>query len=200
MAYFIVGLGNPGEEYDDSRHNTGRMIVDSFHKKISKDYDFSAWKFDQKLSAQKSTGKIGTQSVTLLLPDTFMNNSGKSVKPLITSVKQAHNLVVVHDDIDLPLRVLKIVWNRGTGGHRGVESITKAIKTEEFVRIKIGVSPSTPSGKVKKPQGEEKVVNFILGKFKSTDQEIFKKVSKRAIEALATIVEEGKERAMNLFN
>lgn len=200
MAWIIAGLGNPGEEYSDSRHNTGRTIVQIFQKKMSKARDFSDWKLDGKLVAQTSTGQIGKESVTLLLPETFMNNSGKSLKPLIASVKKARRLVVVHDDIDLPLGSLKIVFKRGAGGHRGVESVKKAVKTEEFIRLKVGVSPNTPSGKVKKPRGEEKVVNFILGQFKPAEKEALKKVATKAAGALEMIVEAGKDRAMNVFN
>src|ERR1700733_6443483 len=150
MSYIIVGLGNPGEEYAETRHNTGRMLVQLFGKMHD-----AEWKVDKKLSAQIAKVKIGKQTVTLVLPDTFMNNSGKSVKPLVTSIKSAEKLLVIYDDLDLPFGSAKISFNKSSGGHKGLESIIKNIKTEKFARIRVGISPVTPSGKIKKPKGEE---------------------------------------------
>ena len=95
-----------------------------------------------------------------------MNKSGLAVKPIITSKKKAEALIVIHDDLDLPIGKFKISFNKSSGGHRGVESIIKAIKTEAFTRVRIGISPATPSGKLKKPKGEKDVGDFILGEFK----------------------------------
>jgi PTH1 family peptidyl-tRNA hydrolase len=200
MSYIIVGLGNPGPEYEKTRHNTGRLILEAFYKKASKENELSEWKVDKKLSAIKSTGKIGKESVVLLEPETMMNNSGKSLKELINTPKKAEKLVVIYDELDMPLGSYKISFNRGSGGHRGVESIIKNIKTKEFVRIRVGISPATPSGKLRKPQGEEKVIDFILGKFKPAEEEELKKVSKKITEALFCLIEEGREKAMNMFN
>lgn len=194
--FLIVGLGNPGEEYENTRHNTGRMIVEAFRKK----QDFSGWSFDKKRNALVSSGKIGKKEVMLLLPETFMNKSGLSLKNLITSVKKAHDLTVVYDDLDLPLGKMKISFNRGSGGHKGIESIVRTIKTKEFVRIRVGISPSTPSGKLKKPSGEKAVVDLILGKFKNSELEQMKKVSKNVVAALEEIIGEGLESAMGKWN
>jgi len=198
MSYVIVGLGNPGSEYENSRHNTGRIILDAFAKKAKE--DLSEWQLDKKLQALKSTGKIGKENVVLLEPETMMNNSGKSLKDLINSPKKAEKLVVIYDDLDLALGTMKISFNRGTGGHRGLESIVKNIKTKAFIRLRIGIAPSTPSGKIKKPEGEDKVVDFILGNFKPAEEETLKKVSKKATLALTTILENGLSQAMNSFN
>jgi len=200
MSYIIVGLGNPGPEYTNTRHNTGRLVLEAFYKKASKENDLSEWKVDKKLQALKSTGKISTESVVLLEPETMMNNSGKSLLELVNTPKKAEKLVVIYDDLDLPLGGYKISFDRGSGGHRGLDSIIKNIKTKAFVRIRVGVSPSTPTGKLKKPQGEEKVIDFILGKFKPAEEEELKKVSKKIIDALFCLVEEGREKAMNEFN
>lgn len=195
MAYIFVGLGNPGQEYEDTRHNTGRILVSLFGKAND-----AEWKMDKKLNAQVAKIKIGKSPVTLVLPDTFMNNSGKSVKPLITSVKSAEKLVVLYDDLDLPFGTNKISFNKSSGGHRGVESIIKNIKTEKFARIRVGISPTTPSGKIKKPKGEEAVTKVILGKFKPEELTALKKLSKKVNEALETFVSEGLEKAMTGFN
>ena len=130
----------------------------------------------------------------------MMNNSGSGLKLVVNSAKKAEQLVVIHDDLDLPLGRFKIVFDRGAGGHHGVESIIKNLKTQKFVRIKVGISPLTPSGKLKKPSGEEKVVNFILGKFRDPELAELKKESKKIAQAVATLMAESREKAMTLFN
>lgn len=195
MSFIIVGLGNPGEEYEKTRHNVGRHAVMSF----AKAHDTSEWKHDKKLNALVARAVVGNEKVTLVLPQTFINKSGASLRPLIGSAKKAERLVVIHDDLDLPAGSLKIIFNRGSGGHRGVESINHAIKTERYVRVRVGVSPRTASGKVKKPDAS-KVINFILKKWRPSDEEVFRPVWKKVNDALAIIVTEGRERAMGQFN
>jgi peptidyl-tRNA hydrolase, PTH1 family len=143
------------------------------------------------------------KKIVLVLPETFMNKSGASAGYFIKSTKAAQNLVVVYDDMDLPLGTIKIVYNRGSGGHKGLESVARAVKTKEFTRVRIGVSPSTAKGRAKKPGGEdkdEKVLNFILGKFKATEEPELKKILKKVSEAIQCLVEEGRDRAMNMYN
>ena len=192
MNYVIVGLGNPGGEYASTRHNTGRMAVEVFAKKKG----VSEWRTDKKAVTQVAK----TDSATLLLPDTFMNKSGTAVAKYVKSVKSAEKLVVVYDDMDLGLGTIKLSFDRGSGGHKGIESIARALKTRAFVRIRIGVSPATSSGKIKKPSGEKEVLSFILAKFKPTELDTLKKVFKKVEEALDIIVDEGHLRAMNVCN
>ena len=218
MTYIVVGLGNPGDEYKNTRHNAGRIFIDSIRKK----FEFSEWKKDsakllrnngaspctknfgvgtnKRTNALVSNGKIGKSAVVLVEPETGMNKSGDSVSKFITNAKKARELIVIHDDVDLPIGSFKILFNRGSGGHKGLESVMRKIKTKEFVRIKIGVSPITPSGKIKKPKGEQKVVDLILSEFKEKEFDTIKKLSKKVCEALEMIVLEGKEKAMNRFN
>ena len=195
MAYIFVGLGNPGTEYEETRHNTGRMLVSAFGK-----IHGAEWKIDKKINAQVSKVKVGKTLVTLVLPETFMNNSGKSVKFFVTSIKSAEKMIVVYDDLDLPFGTAKISFNKSSGGHRGLESIIKNIKTEKFARVRIGISPATTSGKIKKPKGEDAVTKVILGKFKPDELTQLKKLSKKVNEALETFVSEGLEKAMTGFN
>jgi PTH1 family peptidyl-tRNA hydrolase len=129
-----------------------------------------------------------------------MNKSGLSLKPIIVSKKKAENLIVIYDDLDMPLGKIKISFGRGSGGHKGVESIARSIKTKEFIRIRVGIAPATPSGKIKKPKGEEKIIDFILGGFKKKETEMLKKVFKKVNEALEVIIKEGRQKAMNEFN
>jgi PTH1 family peptidyl-tRNA hydrolase len=172
----VVGLGNPGKEYENTRHNTGRILVGLIQKKLE----------DSKIK--------------FITPDTFMNNSGKAVAPLIKNKKDLKDLVVIYDDIDLPLGKMKISFNRSSGGHNGLGSIIKHLKSEEFLRIRIGISPATPKGVVKKPKGEKAVLNFLLGEFKKPELETLKKLSKKVAEAVETIFSESKEKAMSIYN
>ncbi len=192
----IVGLGNPGEEYSQTRHNTGRIVLSQFLKDFAEE-EMSASK---KLKALTMEGGIKKEKFTVVFPETFMNKSGISVAPLITSKKKAEQLVVVYDDLDLPLGKIRISFDRGSGGHRGLESIIKMIKTAAFVRIRVGISPITPSGKLKKPHGEKDVEKFILGKFSAKETEVLKKVSKEIRDAIETFALEGREVAMTKFN
>ncbi len=192
----IVGLGNPGEEYKNTRHNAGRIALQSFVKA----FDFDVPVLVKKYQALFSLGKLGKQEVGIFLPETFMNKSGVSVASIVKSKKKAEQLIVVHDDLDLPLGKIKISWNRGTGGHRGVLSIVKNLKTEGFIRIRIGVSPTTPSGKLKKPKGEDAVDRFIVGPFKASELDEVKKVSKKVTGALETIILYGAQSAMGEYN
>ncbi len=158
-----------------TRHNTGRLALADFI-----------------INGEKKKVKV-------IFPETFMNNSGKILRPIITSKKKAGDLIVVHDDLDLPLGRFKIAFGSGSAGHRGVESIIKNIKTKDFIRIRVGISPSTPSGKIKKPDAK-KVIDYIIGKFKPSELAIIKKISKKITPAIEAIMNEGLQKAMSLYN
>ena len=195
-THVIVGLGNPGSEYELTRHNTGRMCVEHIHSA----HDFAEWKIEKKPPMRWAKGGIVGKKSVLVAPDTFMNNSGRAVAHFIKSKKEAGNCVVVYDDMDLPLGTIKISHDRGSGGHNGVESVIRALKTRAFVRIRIGVSPATAKGVAKKPSGEDKVLKFLLGKFKPEELKVLKKVYARVGEALECLVTEGYQQAMTNFN
>jgi len=197
MTYIIVGLGNPGEEYEHTRHNIGRLAVDAF----ARANDLSLWDEDKNAHAHYVRGAIGKHKVELLLPDTFMNKSGSAVLYAKTKHKcKPENIIVVHDDIDLPFGKMRISIGRGSGGHRGVDSIAHSLKTKDFVRIRIGVSPTTAKGLARKPGGEEKVLAFLMGNFRKPEMDALKKVFKTVNEALKTILADGHTKAMNTFN
>ena len=196
MSWVIVGLGNPGEEYVATRHNTGRMALEFY----AKQHGSSAWKEDKKSNSLTTGASVGKHMLALVLPNTFMNKSGAAVAKFVKSIKAAERLIVVYDDLDLPLGTMKLSFDRGSGGHKGIESIARALKTKRFVRIRIGVSPATATGKLRKPTGEKEVVDFILTKFKPHELDELKKVFKKASLAIETIVGEGREIAMNRFN
>ena len=176
MKYLIAGLGNPGEKYKETRHNVGARVLGEFGRKNK------------------------NKKLTLLAPITFMNRSGEAIGKLIKSKLAAGKLVVIHDDLDLPFGRFKISFGRGAGGHRGVESIIRKLKTESFIRLRIGIAPTTPAGKIKKPQGEDRIVKFILGKFTSKEETGLKKLMPQLVEALEIITTAGPAPAMNQFN
>ena len=192
--FIIVGLGNPGQEYENTRHNAGREVL----KLITKQLDFSEWVEKQKTLT--AAGKIGQNKVQFILPNNFMNNSGKSVAPLVKSKKDLAQLIVVYDDLDLPIGQLKISFNRSAGGHRGMESIIKNLKSEEFTRIRIGIATETSSGKIKKPKGEKAVITYLMGQFKEKEMAELKKIAKKISAALEVLIAEGRNKAMTIYN
>ena len=193
---YIVGLGNPEEKYVGTRHNVGRDIVIEFAKKNK----FDEFEYDNKINAQISEGAIKKEKVLLILPDTYMNKSGNALKKFITSAKKAGDMMVIQDDLDMGLGTMKIVFNKKSAGHRGIDSVIRAVKTRAFPRIKIGISPMTPTGKIKKPKGEEKVVKHVLGKFSPSEQKEIKKIQKKAVEALEEFIINNYLSAQNKFN
>ena len=196
MGYIFVGLGNPGDEYKNSRHNTGRMVLEYLHNAG----DFSEWKHNVKLNALVSKGKIRSKVVTLIEPETMMNKSGYSLSGLVTNAKSAENIVVLYDDIDLPLGRVKISFGRGSGGHKGLASIIKKIKTKDFVRFRIGISLPLKRGGVKKPKGESGVIDFILGDFSKQEKAQINKIAKQVSEVAEALVIKGLNNARNSFN
>jgi len=196
MTLTIVGLGNPGKEYEKTRHNAGRNAVMLFAKQER----FGDFCFNKKANALVIEGNIGTERGNLVLPETMMNNSGKAVSAFVKSVKAAKNLLVIHDDLDLPLGTLKMVFGRGSGGHKGVESVMRALKTENFARIRIGTSAPGKKNQAKKVSGEEKVIKFVIGKWKPGEEATFKKVLKKSAEAVRLYATEGIESATQFAN
>jgi len=154
----IVGLGNPGQKFEKTRHNLGFRALDEFLK----EFDFPFFKFSRKFNAEISEGFLNGGKIILAKPQTFMNNSGKAVKSLTLNLKP-ETLIVVHDDIDLPLGTIRIVQNRGEAGHKGVKSIIDVLGTRDFIRIRIGIKPiNNQQLAIKKLEVER----FVLKKFR----------------------------------
>lgn len=197
MATVIVGLGNPGGEYAKTRHNAGRMVVEAYAKQAG----FEDFALRKAANASVTDGFIDSEKVQLVLPEVFMNQSGKGVTAFVKSVKAAKSLLVVRDDLDLPIGTVKMtVHGRGSGGHKGVESIMRVLKTKEFAQLKIGISGATPKGRVRKPNGEEKIVNHVIGKFSPKEQEALKAVFKKTNAAIELFITDGIEAAMLAAN
>lgn len=163
----IIGLGNPGKKYEKTRHNVGFRVIDQL-------------------------SFLDREKVVLAKPKGFMNNSGKAVKELLKNKKiKPRDLIVIHDDIDLPLGKIRIVKNRGSAGHKGVGSIIKEIGTKNFIRIRIGILPE------RKPKQADR---FVLQNFKKEEEKIVKEVVGKTTEAIDIFLKEGLEKMMNRFN
>lgn len=160
MTTLIIGLGNPGKEYEKTYHNAGFLALQHLARDAGKNWKRGAdsWEY---LKLGKSI---------LVRPLTFMNNSGQAVKSALAYFKVLpQNLLVIHDDSDLPLGKYKLVFGRGSAGHKGVESIQKALKTKEFSRLRLGIRPEV-KGVGLPPEGRrEKAETFVLKKMSSAD-------------------------------
>ena len=205
----IVGLGNPGQKFQKTRHNIGFRIIEEFGKKNN----FSDFYLSKKFNAEISKGRIFDQKIILAKPQTFMNNSGQTVKLLISKFYQLKKpsqinsiLLAIHDDIDLPLGKIKIVKNRGAAGHKGVESIIKELGTKNFVRFRIGINRFAQYEQVPRKREQksnlknQKLDEFVLKKFSKEEEKIVKEVIQEAGEAIETVLEKGIEKAMNRYN
>jgi len=171
MHFYILGLGNPGEEYEATRHSVGRLCV----QELARAYKFSDWKLYKNKKIETAKGAIKGAETSLIIIDEFMNASGRFGGPAIKSgvPKRA---IIVHDDLDLPIGSFKVSYGRGSGGHKGVESLIKNLKTKNFWRVRIGISPKTPSGKIKKITDKKKVGDYVLGVFPMTEINILNKI------------------------
>ncbi len=194
MAYTIVGLGNPGGEYTNTKHNVGRMVVDL----LADEYGIEM-KEHKASNAEKGTGVMEGEKVTLLNPNTFMNKSGSAVSKIVKSVNAAKKMIVIYDELDLPLGKIKISYGGGSGGHKGVDSIMRGIKTKDFIRLRVGISSATPKGKLKKPKGEEKVLKHLMSDF-GKDKTAWNKTKKKARQAIELILADGHVIAQNEVN
>ncbi|MEA3293014.1 MAG: aminoacyl-tRNA hydrolase [Patescibacteria group bacterium] len=185
----IIGLGNPGKKYQNTRHNIGFQAIDE----IAKENDFSLFKFSKKGNALLSQGKIGNKKIILAKPQTFMNKSGIAVKNLACYYKVAPSEIwVIHDDIDLIFGKIKIQKNRGSAGHKGVQSIFNEIKTKNFIRFRIGIKQNA--------QELKNVEKFVLKKFEKKEEETLQKIIKKIKEIIGFSLKQGIEKAMSEFN
>lgn len=182
----IVGLGNPGETYRDTRHNIGFMVLDEIARRLA-----TAFREEKRwngLVAKFSGGH-------LLKPLTFMNDSGRSVQSVAHFYKAAPaQTLVVYDDVDLPLGRLRFRTSGSAAGHNGIRSLISSLGTDSFPRLKVGISPTDG-----RPAGE-RMVGHVLGKFRAEEQPALQAVIQRAADAVLSAVEQGLEAAMNVFN
>jgi PTH1 family peptidyl-tRNA hydrolase len=184
----IVGLGNPGPEYAATRHNVGFRCLNHFART-------HGIRFDGKQGqARTGTGRIAGGSVVLARPQTYMNRSGESVDRLVRRHKLSlDNLIVIHDDLDLPPGKIRLSFGAGAGGHKGIASIIDCLDSRDFIRLRVGIG---------RPDGvaEAEVVDYVLGGFSAEEEPLLEEAVGRAGEALLGLLEDGLTAAMNQFN
>ena len=194
--FYVVGLGNPGEKYHHTRHNIGWVVLDTFRE----EFHLSSLHESSKFSGRVAEGVIDTHEVTVLYPDTYMNNSGIAVAKLVPK-QETQQLIVIHDDIDLPFGELKVVTGRGAGGNNGVKSIIEALGTNEFTRVRIGIAPrSFWTKEVVRPKSGGPLERFVLKPFGKAEEKQLQEVVKRAVLATETIITHGPVEEMNQYN
>lgn len=186
LAYLIVGLGNPGREYRESRHNIGFMVVDCLCFRMG----ISINRLQSK--ALTGTGKWEGRKIILVKPQTYMNLSGQAVMQLLRFYKlPLENLLVIHDDLDLPLGILRMRPEGGAGGQKGLASIIESLGTRQFPRLRVGIN---------RPPGRMSPADYVLQSFSKADQEALPFILQRAADAVQAFVVEGLQQAMNRFN
>ena len=185
--FIIVGLGNPGKEYENTRHNAGFNSLDVLAGK----YNISIREAEHKALVGK--GYIEGQKVILVKPQTYMNNSGEAVREITDyyKVDPESELIVLYDDISLPVGTLRIRDKGSAGGHNGIKSLIQHLGTQVFLRIKVGVGEKIP---------EMDLVNHVLGHFNKDDAEVMKESFTKAAQATVMMLGGDIEKAMNIYN
>jgi len=184
--FLIVGLGNPGREYRNNRHNIGFMVLDQLAGKM--DTSYSKMKMNALMTAVRYKG----QRIILIKPQTFMNLSGKAAASFIRFYKlPLENLLVVYDDVDLPFQTLRMRPNGGDAGQKGVRSIIKELGTKDFPRLRIGIN---------RPPGRMSVSSYVLLNFSDQEVETLPFVLDQAADAILAFVELGLNQAMTTYN
>lgn len=188
----IVGLGNPGEKYTKTRHNLGFEILDELTKKLN----LVDWQMENKFKAELIT----SDQLILVKPQTFVNQSGLAIKLLTTYYKlPSTDVIVIHDDLDLPLGKIKVRMGGAAAGHHGVESIINALGSDQFIRVRLGI------GNLRSQSGEHKAIHFnaehfVLEPFIHSEKSPVKHMLKQAVKALQILLEKGLTVAQNQYN
>ena len=184
--FLIVGLGNPGDKYVDTRHNVGFQVVERLADEIGISFTDSKWK------AQVCKGALAGEAVVLVKPQTFMNLSGEAVQPIASYYKiSQEQIIVVHDDLDLDCGRIKLCFNRGAGGHNGIKSIVQRLGRKDFNRIKVGIG---------RPSHDMPVERYVLTRFNEDQQEVILDTIDRATMAATLIVKDGMAAATQTIN
>lgn len=183
----IVGLGNPGKQYERTRHNVGFLLVKALFVDLDENPE---WKNESHLRSFTAKGTINNKRVLLALPQTYMNNSGEAVQTLLSFYKlKPNNLIVVHDDKDIPLGEIRVHKGRGAAGHNGVLSVIEHVGTKDFTRIRVGVAPATKDAMNRVSTAMiGDTANFVLGKFGKEEQKVLKEVIKHVVKEIKRLV------------
>ena len=184
--YLIVGLGNPEEEYNNTRHNMGFNTIN----KLAKQYNIEINK--SKFKSFYGNGIIEKEKVILLKPQTYMNLSGTAIKEVMDFYKiNKEELIIIYDDIDIEPGIIKIRKKGGPGTHNGMKSVVNEIKTQDFTRVRVGIGM---------PSNKSDLINYVIGKISKDDIEKLEDGTTKAKDALIEIIKNGVDTAMNKFN
>ena len=185
----IAGLGNPGAEYANTPHSIGFEVVDALAREIG-----ASWKASSSFGGELAAGMLGGMKVVLVKPMTYMNLSGDCVAPVVKyhNAKAAEDLLVVSDDIDLPVGKMRVRKGGSAGGHNGLKSVIERTGTPDFVRLRLGVGRDS--------RERANVIGHVLGKFSPADRRVMDEVVAQAVKAIGTIELESAETAMNRYN
>ncbi len=182
----IVGLGNPGPEYAKTRHNVGWMVIDAFAEKFRIRVD------KHEKNAMTGTGRVAGGSVLVAKPLTYMNLSGDAVRLLANAYTESlDDVIIVYDDIDLPLGKLRIKPNGGPGTHNGMRSIVASLASEKFPRLRVGIGGVDSTGRLR---------DYVLGEITADEEAVMQRAMERSVDALLLFVRGDIKRAMNEFN
>ena len=185
----IAGLGNPGAEYANTPHSIGFEVVDALAREIG-----ASWKASSSFGGELAAGMLGGMKVVLVKPMTYMNLSGDCVAPVVKyhNAKAAEDLLVVSDDIDLPVGKMRVRKGGSAGGHNGLKSVIERTGTPDFVRLRLGVGRDS--------RERANVIGHVLGKFSPADRRVMDEEVAQAVKAIGTIELESAETAMNRYN
>ncbi len=197
----VIGLGNPGEKYQEVRHNLGFMVVDELAKRVQA--TGGSWEYNEKLKSEICHLKTETHNLILAKPQTYMNNSGMAVRRIVdqyaAQIDPAGDLWIIHDELDLPLGKLKIRVGGSAAGHHGVESIINVLGNDNFIRVRLGIgNKQTQSAEHKKVHVDAN--HFVLESFLPNEKSKVKHLVQQAVDAILFGVEQGVEAAMNRYN
>ena len=184
--YIIVGLGNPGDKYEKTRHNVGFNVIDL----LAKEYSIDVSKIKHK--ALIGEGRVGTEKVILVKPMTYMNLSGESVKEVAEFYNlKPEEIIVIYDDMDIEKGHIKIRKKGGAGSHNGMKSVVEELQSTDFARIRVGIG---------QPEFKSDMINYVIGKVPQEEQEILQQGVEKAAKAVEEILKNGIDIAMNKFN